>query len=80
MCQAGPRWRRNCEIAWYIEQLLLHVRYTISKCSPLSNTIICPVIHYPLNPLTGPHNYSFIYSHILLFPHGSECKWKEALA
>ena len=38
MCQAGPRWRPNREIAWHIERLLLHVQSTISKCSPSSNT------------------------------------------
>ena len=27
MCQAGPRWHPNHEIAWHIERLLLHVRY-----------------------------------------------------
>ena len=39
MCQAGPRWRQNREIAWYIERLLLRVRYTNSKRSPSSNAI-----------------------------------------
>ena len=39
MCQAGPRWRPNREIAWYTEGLLPHVRYTNSKRSPSSNAI-----------------------------------------
>ena len=40
MCQAGPRWRPNCEIAWHTERLLHHERYTNSKRSPSSNAII----------------------------------------
>ena len=41
MFQAGPRWCPNHEIAWHIERLLLHVRYTNRKHSPSSkrNTI-----------------------------------------
>ena len=39
MCQAGPRWRLNREIAWHTEQLLHHVRYTNSKRSPSSTAI-----------------------------------------
>ena len=39
MCQAGPRWRPNREIAWRTKQLLLHVGYTNSKRSPSSNAI-----------------------------------------
>ena len=41
MCQAGPRWRPNCEIAWHTERLLHHVRSTNSKRSPSSNAIKC---------------------------------------
>ena len=33
MCQAGPRWRPNREIAKHTERLLLRVRYTISERS-----------------------------------------------
>ena len=43
VCQAGPRWRPNREIAWHTEWLLFRVRYTKSKRSPLlnaTNTVI----------------------------------------
>ena len=40
MCQAGPIWRPNSEIAWNTERFLLHVRYTNSTCSPSSNANI----------------------------------------
>ena len=39
VCQAGPRWRPNREIAWHTERLLLRVQYTNSKCSPLVDTM-----------------------------------------
>ena len=44
MCQAGPRWRPNREIAWHTERLILHVRYTNSKRSLSSNAIIIIMI------------------------------------
>ena len=40
MCQAGPRWRPNREIAWRTERLRLYVRYANSKRSPSSNAIM----------------------------------------
>ena len=39
VCQAGPRWRPNREIAWHTEWLLIRVRYTNSRHSPFSNAI-----------------------------------------
>ena len=48
MCQAGPRWRPNREIAWHTERLPRGVRYTNSKRSPSSNGFlnICPALEF----------------------------------
>ena len=55
MCQAGPRWCPNREIAWHIERLLLHVGYTDRKRSPSSkrnndNNLTCCPQNYSILP------------------------------
>ena len=54
MCQVGPRWRPNHEIAWHTEWLLLHVWYTNSKRSPSSNAIIVILTFFNFNYQVNP--------------------------
>ena len=58
MCQAGPRWRPNREIAWHTERLLHFERYTNSKRSPSSNAIIIHSTIINMSNITNLRNNS----------------------